>query len=179
MALYKWQNIRRRIGNVENPIGAEVGVWRGDLSIRLLDNIPGLTLFMIDLWSPRAYKNKEYESASPEMMDEYENNCYNNLKHVEEITEKYYERAIILKQDSVKAAETFEDRYFDFVFLDADHSYKGVKRDILAWFQKVKIGGWLCGHDYNNFEGVNKAVDELFDAEIEKDSDFTWFKKIT
>ena len=54
----------------------------------------------------------------------------------------------------------------DFIFIDADHSYEGVKEDIEIWFSKVRIGGIISGHDYGhvNFPGVKKAVHEFFDV---------------
>lgn len=177
MGLYKWQNIKRRIGHVKNPVGIEVGVFRGDLSKRLLANIPGLTLYMVDLWSAATYEGKGDESASPEMRNEYEHNCENNYNITINNTREFGRRAVIRRQDSGTAASTFQDGFFDFVFLDADHSYEGVKADIIAWSPKVKKGGWLCGHDYGNFPGVNRAVDELFPS-AEIDTDYTWFVKL-
>ena len=51
---------------------------------------------------------------------------------------------------------------FDFVFIDADHSYEAVRADILAYRPLVKRGGILAGHDYApKWEGVRQAVDEL------------------
>ena len=49
----------------------------------------------------------------------------------------------------------------DFCYIDGDHSYDAVKADILLAAKKVKIGGYLAGHDYNYFFGVPKAVNEL------------------
>jgi predicted O-methyltransferase YrrM len=46
-------------------------------------------------------------------------------------------------------ATTQSDLSVDLLFIDADHSYKGVKRDFDAWFPKVKNGGVICFHDYN------------------------------
>lgn len=46
-----------------------------------------------------------------------------------------------------------------FVFLDADHSYEAMKKD-LGWWNHVLPGGILCGHDYWSFPGVGKAVNE-------------------
>jgi len=51
-----------------------------------------------------------------------------------------------------------------FVFVDADHSYEGVKADIEAWRPLIVPGGILAGHDYdsNDFPGVVRAVIEAF-----------------
>ena len=46
------------------------------------------------------------------------------------------------------------------MFIDADHSYEWVKKDIAAYKPKLKKGGWLTGHDID-FPGVNRAVNEV------------------
>lgn len=50
---------------------------------------------------------------------------------------------------------------YDFVFIDGSHDYADVKFDIENFWSVVRPGGILCGHDYNIFEGVNKAVEEF------------------
>ena len=56
---------------------------------------------------------------------------------------------------------------FDLVFIDATHSEESVREDIQLWAPKVRPGGIVCGHDYNNkrFPGVKIAVDEYFGEE--------------
>lgn len=73
----------------------------------------------------------------------------------------------ILKMHSVEAAKLFPMRYFDLVFIDADHSYQAVIDDIKVWLPLVKIGGKLTGHDYGGGQnrGVTKAVDEILGKE--------------
>lgn len=67
-----------------------------------------------------------------------------------------------VRKTSIEAAKLYEDNSLDFVCIDADHSYKFVKEDILAWLPKVKSGGVLGGDDYYaSWPGVTKAVDEL------------------
>ena len=69
--------------------------------------------------------------------------------------------------DSIEASKKYEDNSIDFVFIDANHDYDYVKKDIEAWFPKVKTGGVIAGHDYHkHWKGVVKAVDEFF---LEKD----------
>jgi hypothetical protein len=69
---------------------------------------------------------------------------------------------------SVDAAANFPNGSLDFVFIDADHSYEGVRRDIEAWLPKVKPGGLLAGDDYcyPGCEGVKRAVDSLLPGAI-------------
>jgi hypothetical protein len=86
--------------------------------------------------------------------------------------------------DSVKAAQCLPDNSLDFVFIDADHSYEGCSADIAAWAPKVKPGGLVGGHDYDNprlvGNGVKKAVDEYIEAngiELDLGDNWTWFTR--
>jgi predicted O-methyltransferase YrrM len=53
-----------------------------------------------------------------------------------------------VEKDSSVAAESFEDNSIDIIFIDANHSYEGVKKDLQSWFSKVKIKGIIAGHDF-------------------------------
>lgn len=75
----------------------------------------------------------------------------------------------IIRATSREAAREFDDNFFDFVFIDGDHSYEGVKEDIHLWLPKTKK--LLCGHDYGNQRnrlgifGVDRAVNEIFGSD--------------
>ena len=82
-----------------------------------------------------------------------------------------------------------QDKSVDMVFLDADHSYEGVKEDMHEWMPKVNPGGWLGGHDYGEAPpginvgmkfGVTEAVKAMIAPwyEIETDLNMTWFVKL-
>jgi cephalosporin hydroxylase len=67
-----------------------------------------------------------------------------------------------VERASPGAADEFADGTVDLVFLDADHTYEGVKADLAAWFPKVKSGGILAGHDLcGNYPGVWRALEEI------------------
>jgi hypothetical protein len=77
-------------------------------------------------------------------------------------------QVILHENDSSTAISKFPDAYFDFLYIDADHSYKGVQRDIQAAKTKVKEGGFLIFNDYTYWSpgecinyGVIQAVNEL------------------
>lgn len=149
--------------------GAEVGVYYGRMSRRLLEHMPGLTLYMVDCWKEYSDDQKSgsarLSKINQEKWDAIKNTAYG-------IVDDYKDRAIILEGDSVAMADEVEDASLDFVFIDGDHSYRGVKRDIRAWKPKVKPGGWLMGHDANR-PGVLKAVQNL-GLPIETDVDRVW-----
>lgn len=70
--------------------------------------------------------------------------------------------------DSSLVMTGFADGYFDSVYIDGDHYYEGVKRDILASASKLKPGGFLIFNDYTAWSpgsmskcGVAKAVNEF------------------
>ncbi len=171
----RWDAIIKRCSGAR--IGVEVGVLKGELSSVLLERLSKLKLFMVDVWKPFddgsgqiRTRPKRYARAfgSSRFMDQ----CFSDAQVV---ASKYYPRAIIVKKTSLQAAQQFKTKSLDFVFLDAAHDYESVKADIKTWLPKVKVGGWLCGHDYGKIcQGVPLAVHELLD-DIELDYGMTWF----
>jgi hypothetical protein len=75
--------------------------------------------------------------------------------------QKFDGRAKLLREKSWDAAKQFEDNSLDLVYIDGDHTYQGVVRDLAAWFPKVRKGGMICGDDIG-WPGVKRAVDEFF-----------------
>jgi predicted O-methyltransferase YrrM len=49
----------------------------------------------------------------------------------------------------------------DFLFIDGDHSWEGIQRDLRTWGPKLKHSAWLLLHDIGWAEGVQKAVAEI------------------
>jgi hypothetical protein len=178
MPLYSWQNIARRMQGVKNPVGAEIGVHRGDLSRRLLTAMPDLKLYMIDAWSPDTYAGKGDDAAHADKRKLYEDGCEDNYLAALIVASEFPSRAIVQRGFSKHEVEYFLNESFDFIYIDAAHDYESVKADIMAWLPKVKKGGYICGHDYGVFDGVKKSVDEIFRERVDLDSDFTWWVRV-
>lgn len=86
----------------------------------------------------------------------------------EAIREHHLPRCTLFKSTTSEASAWVPDQSLDFVFIDADHSYQAVTDDIQRWRTKVRAGGWIGGHDYNDkFPGVVKAVDRIFGRKVE------------
>jgi len=120
--------------------GAEIGVLRGEFSEHILKNWEGEKLYLIDAW--RHFKGViDINNATPEG---HGDNLLETLSKVY----SYGERATLIRELSVEAAKFFPDGYFDFVYLDANHTHKSVIEDLNSWYPKVKVGGYIMGHDY-------------------------------
>lgn len=113
----------------------EVGVRDGRTTFYLLDNIPSLTIYGVDLNVSLFYNDT--------------------------VKAKYGNRLVPIQGNSSLVADRCPN--VNLVFIDGDHSYLGCKKDILAYQNKVKSNGVFSGHDYD-FVGVNQAVNELVDV---------------
>lgn len=78
--------------------------------------------------------------------------------------------------DSPIVAGIFPDESLDFVFIDADHHYEEVKKDLLAWWPKVKRGGRFAGHDHTPvYWGVEQACTAVFGRSGYQVSGASWW----
>jgi len=81
-------------------------------------------------------------------------------KHMEPFKEHF---STMFGGDSFDRIRELGDKSIDFAFIDANHTYDFVRRDISAILPKMKDGGILAGHDYNEAHpGCMQAVDEAF-----------------
>ncbi len=66
-----------------------------------------------------------------------------------------------IKRLSRDAVDDFDDRSLDFVYIDAEHTYRAVRNDIVSWLPKICSKGFIGGHDYKKkWPGVIEAVNE-------------------
>lgn len=138
---------------------AEVGVWKGHsisyLANKLRNN--DCKIYAVDLFEEtyRYKDNAEYKHLNdqvPLIKQIYNKNL--EVSNTRDLIED-------VQGISWEVADKFDNSTFDFVFIDADHTYESVAKDIQAWYPKVKLGGILSGHDYPTWGGVKKAVDEF------------------
>jgi predicted O-methyltransferase YrrM len=77
-------------------------------------------------------------------------------------------RCILHEGDSAQKLQELPEGFFDWIYVDGDHTYEGVKRDIAAAAPRVKPGGMLVFNDYAVWSvssmhrcGVARAVNEF------------------
>lgn len=155
--------LKRLLTNRPHKMGVEIGVFEGETSKGLLQGLPGLEkLVCVDIWEP----DEEFLLHTPNKKGKIFNADWSKVrsKFAKEVLGPYEQRVIPLQMMSEHAAELFTEDAFDFIFIDANHGYEFVKADSENWWPKLKIGGLMCGDDYQDkpTHGVIQAVDELF-----------------
>lgn len=172
----------RRLDGREAPVMAEIGVGFCKMAAEIMQRRRDLSLIMVDNFLAEEDQPERYRNTRDAFAQRHRETAQTHLKSARRFAERH--GAVLIVADSIEAARRVDDGSLDMVFIDADHSYEGVKRDIAAWLPKVKRGGWLGGHDYRNtdprfdFSGVDKAVEELalnFGLTVEADANFTWW----
>jgi hypothetical protein len=134
-------------------MGAEVGVYEGHVSQALLTTFPRLRMVMVDPWKP--FDGGDWTgSQSEEFFRQVKLAAMNRVSDM-------IERCLILEMESVDAARHISNKSLDFVFVDANHRYECAIADINAWWPKIRLGGLISGHDYNDARGVKQAVAEF------------------
>lgn len=139
----------------ESPIcGAEIGVWKGDTTLALLNEFPNLTMHCVDLWEQHDPDQTLIVSREEQVAARME--CQAKLAPCGE-------RAVIHIRPSTDPLGLS----VMFTFIDACHLYESVRNDIAAWWPAVLPCGLLIGHDYSGTGdrcrdwGVRRAVDEF------------------
>jgi len=156
------------------PIGgAEIGVWKGELSQYLLSNMPNIDQYlMVDRWVAAPEDSSYAQTADKKARADVATMTHAN-KMATRATDFAADRRRILRLESGEAAMLVADESLDFVFIDADHSYYGVSRDLRLWYSKLKPGGIMGGHDIDqeHLPDVTVAVGDWLRERGFKESD--------
>jgi len=177
----RWEELIARIPVAVPTRGAEIGVWRGSTAVQVLKKRPLATHLMIDCWkAPEA--DSRYATTPGSTQKRPQEVFDAAYDEVVESVKGFKERAPIMRMYSEVAAKEVPNHSLDYVFIDAEHTYEGVRDDIRLWREKVKHGGWIGGHDYENlpnFPGVKKAVLEAFsEDDVQLGADHTWWVRL-
>lgn len=141
----RFKDIPKFLAEIEFNKGAEIGVYRGSYSKYLLEYNKNLTLIGVDLWEIyEGYKDFDNTDILEARIE------------AEGIYKKFGDRAIILQGRSNEVVKTIADESLDFVFIDGNHNYESVVEDIALWSKKVKKGGIIYGHDFDDYSNSKR-----------------------
>ncbi|EPR67711.1 class I SAM-dependent methyltransferase [Cyclobacterium qasimii] len=146
----------------KNGVIAEIGVNKGEFSQEILRLSKPQKFHLVDAWDSVRY--------------------HDGLRnHVESLFKSEIKAEIIeIHQGySIEKASNFKNGYFDWIYIDTDHSYQVTKSELQAYKDKIKPDGIISGHDYSQGNwgkilryGVMEAVHEFC---IQEDWELIYF----
>ena len=150
----------------------EVGVWKGDFSIQIWNISKPNLLILVDSWAfdekvrGCAPQVNGEEPLNQHFFDQAKNDTFSKFENIQNVN--------ILDSNSLDASTNYEDNFFDYIYLDAEHTYDAVTNDLKVWYPKLKKNGILFGDDYywreeDDTLSLHKAYQEfIFKNNIKK-----------
>ena len=136
-------------------VGVEIGVFEGENSLNILKALDIKRLYLIDPY----YYNKKIAGITMSR-----NEAKLTRERAESKLSKFADKIVWINKSSEEAINDIDEE-LDFVYVDGDHHYEAVKKDIELYYPKIKEGGMICFHDYDapdDNNGVIQAVEEFF-----------------
>lgn len=127
-------------------VGVEIGIWDGGNALAAIQHLEPKRYYMIDPYleyADNSFKQSEYDSMYGETCKKFldvKNSC-------------------LMRLPSLQASKLLEDN-LDFVYIDGAHDYENKMLDLNIWYPKIKIGGVICGDDFN-IPSVARAVKDF------------------
>lgn len=147
----------------KHKVIVEIGSYLGRSTRALADNTPGAVYALDDWYGPRDFElTAEQRRLIPLRFCDHMHGLL--LTKVRPVV--------------VDHANLCVDIRPDMVFIDGDHEYGNVLRDIQYWKHMLSSGGLLCGHDWDVFPGVNQAVTELLPGASVAPNTNIWYAEI-
>lgn len=110
---------------------AEIGVNEGDFSEKILSICAPQKLVLIDVWASKRYHGGLFDKVKNRFAVQLGNGTME-----------------IIRDLSFGAVASCADDYFDWVYLDTDHTYNTTRKELELLRPKMKKGGIIAGHDY-------------------------------
>ncbi|CAE7494819.1 unnamed protein product [Symbiodinium natans] len=154
---------------------AEVGVFMGETSSKLLGLFENLRILLVDPY----HLHTENHTTQFNQFEEFYISSRSTFLAAAGATQRFRRRASFVLQTSAGLQWLRGD--LDLVFLDGDHRYGSVRKDIEVFWPLLRPHGILAGHDFApTFPGVVEAVTEFaleFDLELLLAAEVWWVFK--
>ena len=152
-------------------VAAEIGVAFGDFAKVIVERTRPSRLHLIDPWSheeapfrdPRAYLSEVARKNAAMAEPPPSPNGDAMYKGVRDLFAGHPE-VTLHRQYSYKIAREFPAAYFDFIYVDGNHTYEYVLQDLLDFAPKVKDDGLIIGHDFFEDEFAKENSYGVIDA---------------
>ena len=152
----------------KGSIGAEFGVFKGDLSKEILTLIKPKKIVLCDTWWNKYGDFYPDWGESTQFGKLETKTAYNMLlKNIN----KYKDKCNIIVGESTKTILQFPDKYFDWIYLNSSHNISDIVKELKASSTKVKTAGYITG---NSWIEKNNITNGLYRGIMEFCKDSSW-----
>lgn len=114
---------------------------KGSFAFHTLSNWPSCMKYvLVDLWQQQS----NYADVANVDTTEQER----IMRQAITTLARFRDKIEICQNYTTVCTTRYPDNFFDYIYVDARHDYKGVSEDLVAWWPKLKDGGVFAGHDY-------------------------------
>ncbi|RYM34015.1 class I SAM-dependent methyltransferase [Brumimicrobium glaciale] len=128
----------------KNSKGVEVGVLGGDWSEHLLAVTEPSELVLIDTFYSNDYDHMKRFTKK------------NHESYIKDKFSSHGEKVKVMKGLSWNMLNTFDENYFDWIYIDAAHDYNSVVKDLQEAYRVLKSGGIIIMNDYIEYDHFTK-----------------------
>ena len=133
-------------------IAVEIGSLRGYNAESILKELNVEKLYIVDPYE----RYVDYVKSEPKTVNE----LLVAKRKAKKRLKKYLKKIVWIKKLSDDAIHDIPENV-DFIYIDGNHEYEYVKRDMENYYKKLKKNGILAGHDITSFKGVGHALVEF------------------
>lgn len=137
-------------------VAAEIGVAFGEFTSKIISLNKPRRLYLIDAW-----ESERYEKGMDEVCKKFKKQIERN-------------EIVLSRGYSIDKLVEFKDRYFDWVYIDTNHSYPTTFRELRICDKKTKITGLIAGHDFCTGNVIDPVPYGVIEACSKFCVDFGW-----
>ncbi len=138
-----WMQLINKISQNKKVRIAEIGVWKGDFAYQVLKNCPNIEkYYLVDPWRHLKDWKKPFNVSNEQFNSVFET----TMRKLDFAKDKI----CVLRGTTLEVVDQINDSELDLVYIDGDHTAKGIVIDLIKLFPKVKEGGVIGGDDYTD-----------------------------
>lgn len=151
-----------RVTNAQTIV--EVGVAYGFHAEHLLEELPNIQYTGVDPYQTNYDPNDTFVAEVHRLLPDADHQRSFDRLHnvVQNKLTKYGSRASLMRKFWQDAAKSFRDGEVDLIYIDGNHTYEGVTKDLQSWWSKMnQENGIMCGDDWE-WVSVYTACNDFF-----------------
>jgi hypothetical protein len=156
----------------KNAVWAGVGLYKGALSQIVLDACAPSLYYLIDNWKYDFHEHNPFQDTTENFSNfagrvhwEHDPNEHQEQNYRAIVSRFSNEPCVrVVRARSVEGIESLPDAHLDVIYIDANHQYEYVLRDMMHARKKLKSGGIMLLDDFYECPGAHEQNEGVMNA---------------